>query len=71
MTWKKTMRNEDGPMAFPHLQALRFCLELCHFSSFRSIDLSTLALNFMTPPIVTGVYNDGLNYDDFSLKPSN
>ena len=26
----------------------------------------TLAPNFMTPRIVTGVYNDGLNYDGFT-----
>ena len=26
---------------------------------------STLAPNFMMPRIVTGVYNDGLNYDGF------
>ena len=31
----------------------------------------TLAPNFMTPQIVAGVYNDGLNYKDFSPKPSN
>ena len=34
-------------------------------------DTFTLAPNFMTPRIVTGVYNDGLNYDGFSPKPSN
>ena len=32
--------------------------------------LCTLAHNLMTPRIVTGVYNDGLNYDGFSPKPS-
>ena len=35
------------------------------------IYIYTLAPNFMTPRIVTGVYNDGLNYDSFSPKPSN